>query len=608
MHTCRDKYLINTLRFISAKEETQIFGAILPKSMTNCEMRETKAYKTYRYTTGATPPKKARNFKKPASPQLFTVIFSSTEPTNKSKRVKRSKEKVDVSRGKGIELLFQVALTEDAQFDKEEYEGFSQDLSKWFWYCYQTALSPAKMKPSITNEGTSVKPGVLDSLIDENEEDEDDKEEVKDEFVKTLSIDSDDDERKIADKAEGDEDEEMDYTTSHLYNDVDIRLNKPVDTDKGFVQEEGTDAAMTNVQQGNANTMILQVIEDAHAAATLIEFELKKILIDKMDKSKSYLAAPEQRECYEGLKKSYDLNKTIFSTYGKVYSWKRSRKDKDEDPSAGLAPASEEPEVEVADFYMPQDQEENPSNNDEEPKEKVASKRDWFTKPTQPQEPTDPDWNLEYDFEECYKALFEKLDWENPKGVTRVEVMRKHGYGYLQEIVVRRSNNDLYRFKEGDFPRLCINDIEDMLLLVVQNRLINLSGDDIFDFAIALRMFTRSLIIQKLVEDLQLGVKSYQKKIIVTKPETTKPTKKGPIHSISRPSRIHLCRRQCEKQNIRMEYLPKRRWSTLEKKKANIMVKAIDKHLKERRMTRSLKKFVGRRDYETNLRLLQQTI
>ncbi|GJR32074.1 hypothetical protein Tco_1108306 [Tanacetum coccineum] len=43
--------------------------------------------------------------------------------------------------------------------------------------------------------------------------------------------------------------------------------------------------------------------------------------------------------------------------------------------------------------------------------------------------------------------------------------MRKHGYGYLQEIMVRRADNDLYRFKEGDFPCLRINDIEDMLLL-----------------------------------------------------------------------------------------------------------------------------------------------
>ncbi|GKC51721.1 hypothetical protein Tco_1074466, partial [Tanacetum coccineum] len=78
-----------------------------------------------------------------------------------------------------------------------------------------------------------------------------------------------------------------------------------------------------------------------------------------------------------------------------------------------------------------------------------------------------------------------------------VKVMRKHGYGYLKEIVVRRADNDLYRFNEGDFLRLRINDIEDILLLVVKNQLTNLLGDDVSDFAITLRMFTRSLVIQK---------------------------------------------------------------------------------------------------------------
>ncbi|GJZ00189.1 hypothetical protein Tco_0517618 [Tanacetum coccineum] len=45
--------------------------------------------------------------------------------------------------------------------------------------------------------------------------------------------------------------------------------------------------------------------------------------------------------------------------------------------------------------------------------------------------------------------------------------------------------------------------------------------------------------------------------------------------------------------NIHMEYLPKRRWSSLEKKRAYFMIKAINKLMKERRMMRSLEKFVG---------------
>ncbi|GJT09280.1 hypothetical protein Tco_0856322 [Tanacetum coccineum] len=107
--------------------------------------------------------------------------------------------------------------------------------------------------------------------------------------------------------------------------------------------------------------------------------------------------------------------------------------------------------------------------------------------------------------------------------VTRVEVMRKHGYRCLREIEVRRADYDLYTFKEVDFPRLRINDIEDMLILIVQNRLTNILGDDVFDFTIVLQMFTRSMVIQKRVKDLQLGVKSYQKKISVTKPKTKRP-------------------------------------------------------------------------------------
>ncbi|GKD30719.1 hypothetical protein Tco_1241497, partial [Tanacetum coccineum] len=72
------------------------------------------------------------------------------------------------------------------------------------------------------------------------------------------------------------------------------------------------------------------------AAATLTEFKLKKILLDKMEKSKSYMAAPEHRDCYDSLKKSYDLEKDFFFSYD-VYSLKRGRKDKDkdDDPSAG---------------------------------------------------------------------------------------------------------------------------------------------------------------------------------------------------------------------------------------------------------------------------------
>ncbi|GKB14425.1 hypothetical protein Tco_0848348 [Tanacetum coccineum] len=87
-------------------------------------------------------------------------------------------------------------------------------------------------------------------------------------------------------------------------------------------------------------------------------------------------------------------------------------------------------------------------------------------------------------------------------------------------ITVHRDNDKLYTFKEGDFNRLRIQDIEDMLLFLVQGKLTNLAIEERLAFNASLRMFTRSVVIQRRMEDLQLGVESYQKKLNLTKPDT----------------------------------------------------------------------------------------
>ncbi|GJS44823.1 putative RNA-directed DNA polymerase, eukaryota, reverse transcriptase zinc-binding domain protein [Tanacetum coccineum] len=52
-------------------------------------------------------------------------------------------------------------------------------------------------------------------------------------------------------------------------------------------------------------------------------------------------------------------------------------------------------------------------------------------------------------------------------------------------------------FKEGDFHRLRIQDIEDMLLLLVQGKVTNLSVEECIAFNVSLRMFTRRVVIQE---------------------------------------------------------------------------------------------------------------
>ncbi|GJZ95029.1 retrovirus-related pol polyprotein from transposon TNT 1-94, partial [Tanacetum coccineum] len=85
------------------------------------------------------------------------------------------------------------------------------------------------------------------------------------------------------------------------------------------------------------------------AASTLTEFELKEILIDKMEKSESYLAAPEHRDCYDGLKKSYNLEKDFFFLYD-VYSLKRIHKRQSKEgrhPTAGSREGLEEEKLSI---------------------------------------------------------------------------------------------------------------------------------------------------------------------------------------------------------------------------------------------------------------------
>ncbi|GJT39219.1 hypothetical protein Tco_0939084 [Tanacetum coccineum] len=152
-------------------------------------------------------------------------------------------------------------------------------------------------------------------------------------------------------------------------------------------------------------------------------------------------------------------------------------------------------------------------------------------KPTPPQEPTDPDWNIGKTTQEgptqnwlmtlaastsTDKSLkdFDEL-MSSPRHTRRFLLPRQ-----------RPLSNDLPGIKD-----MVPNIWSPVKVAYDRYALCGIShwrqqrkfkeGDDVADFAITLRMFTKSLVIQKRVEDLQLGVESYQKRINVTKPDTT---------------------------------------------------------------------------------------
>ncbi|GJZ12628.1 hypothetical protein Tco_0547858 [Tanacetum coccineum] len=57
--------------------------------------------------------------------------------------------------------------------------------------------------------------------------------------------------------------------------------------------------------------------------------------------------------------------------------------------------------------------------------------------------------------------------------VTKLQIVKWHNYKHLDWITVCRNDDKLYTFKEGDYKRLSLQDIEDMLLLLVQGKLTN---------------------------------------------------------------------------------------------------------------------------------------
>nr|GEZ66375.1 hypothetical protein [Tanacetum cinerariifolium] len=143
----------------------------------------------------------------------------------------------------------------------------------------------------------------------------------------------------------------------------------------------------------------------------------------------------------------------------------------------------------------------------------------------------------------------------------------------------------------------------------------------------ALDVYSKRRIIARHVEDLQLVVESYQKRLNLTKPDTYRSdlkrreaytaysNPKGFIYQIrdkkNRLMRIDELHKFSDGtpndvrnalddrlKGIRMQYLPTTIWRKGDKDRTTAMIQAIDKMLKTRRIMRSLERFVGGRQYE----------
>ncbi|GJW45875.1 retrovirus-related pol polyprotein from transposon TNT 1-94 [Tanacetum coccineum] len=148
-------------------------------------------------------------------------------------------------------------------------------------------------------------------------------------------------------------------------------------------------------------------------ATSLSEFELTKILINKMEKNKSYDKADYKNKLYDALVESYNTDKDLFNSYGEVFSLKRGRDDtdKDRDPSVGSdretkrrksskdvlssrnSRSKEKKSSRTSkDASQYQHKSSSKSAHAEDPSHTEVTKANWFKKLERP--PTlDPDWS-----------------------------------------------------------------------------------------------------------------------------------------------------------------------------------------------------------------------
>nr|GEX47155.1 hypothetical protein [Tanacetum cinerariifolium] len=265
--------------------------------------------------------------------------------------------------------------------------------------------------------------------------------------------------------------------------------------------------------------------------ASLTEFELKKILIDKMKENQSINILDIQKNLYNALVESYNSEKDIFSSYGDVVTLKRGRddQDKDEDPSAGSNRGSKrrrsgkevEPSKEPTHTkYMSTSSSKDASKSQPKSSGESDHAGEHGQKFDDLEDQSHQEFNTGNDDETFVQEKFYGYasNMETSKdvyprhsiiAVTDLKLMKYFGYSHLEEIIVRRQGDQLYKFREVDFKTLRRQDIEDMLLLLVQSKLSNLNIEEWYALNVALRMFTRHIIVENHLKLLGLKITKY---------------------------------------------------------------------------------------------------
>nr|GEW48579.1 hypothetical protein [Tanacetum cinerariifolium] len=204
-------------------------------------------------------------------------------------------------------------------------------------------------------------------------------------------------------------------------------------------------------------------------AASLSESKLKKILIEKMKENQSVNGEgrdDQDKNKDPTHKESKSTSSSKEPTHKESKSTSSSKDASRSQPkSSGKSAHAEEHGQKVDDLEDQSHQEFNMGNSGSSSKKYTTS----ITK-TKAADYGQVKWIEDKRFygyasnmESSYDLYFRHMI----SGVTSLKIMKWFGHSHLKEIIVRRQDAKLYKFKEGDFKRLRRQDTEDMLLLLV---------------------------------------------------------------------------------------------------------------------------------------------
>nr|GEX99505.1 hypothetical protein [Tanacetum cinerariifolium] len=268
LYTIHNDSLLSTLKFVSKIQDYQQYGALIPDDMINQNIKDSKAYKTYYdFSTGEATPKKARKYKKVASPFRKLSLVLAEEPVEKPKRARKPAKK-----GKGMNLLSDAALLEAAQV-KEALKKIKKDshmlhargsgvpdVPKYLSESENESWGDSGDDESNDDESDKVtKDDDVESDANEDKEASDSKKKDSDDH-KNLNVNQNDDEEEEHEEEYrfefNDDEEEYD----ELYKDVDVKL-----LDAEHEKERKGDAEMTDADKNVSQERLYeQVIDDAH--------------------------------------------------------------------------------------------------------------------------------------------------------------------------------------------------------------------------------------------------------------------------------------------------------------------------------------------------------